>query len=178
MRRPRNISLPTQIHELVVSTYFQKFINKETLAVLLYQAMVTLLNASLNLLIITWNLLYRHCHPTSKTRPTFFSNCRISARSPKTLSSSRLMFLPYTLTYHIKKVKIYSHWKNLRPYPNDLWKEQFLFQWSTLPTDPRHCDGHAHGKFWKACHQKRPSETICLVEIYRWHFHDLVWRRR
>ena len=43
MRRPRNISLPTQIHELVVSTYFQNFINKETLVVLLYQAMVTLL---------------------------------------------------------------------------------------------------------------------------------------
>ena len=37
MRRPTNISLPTQIHTLVVSTHFQKFINKETLAVLLYQ---------------------------------------------------------------------------------------------------------------------------------------------
>ena len=41
---------------------------------------------------------YRHFHPTSRTRPTFFPNSRISARSPKTLSSSRLMFLPYTLT--------------------------------------------------------------------------------
>ena len=169
MRRPRNISLPTQIHELVVSTYFQKFINKETLAVLLYQAMVTLLTH----LWICWL-----SPETSCTDTAILHQRQDSARSPKTLSSSRLMFLPYTLTYHIKKVKIYSHWKNLRPYPNDLWKEQFLFQWSTLPTDPRHCDGHAHGKFWKACHQKRPSETICLVEIYRWHFHDLVWRRR
>ena len=34
MRRPTNVSLPTQIHDLVVSTYFLKFINKETLAVL------------------------------------------------------------------------------------------------------------------------------------------------
>ena len=32
-----------------LSTYFQKFINKETLAVLLYQAMVTLLRPSLYL---------------------------------------------------------------------------------------------------------------------------------
>ena len=34
------------------------------------------------------------------------------------------------------------------------------------------------GKFWTACHRKHPSKTICLVEIYRWHFHDLDWRRR
>lgn len=59
-----------------------------------------------------------HLKPLVQTLPsyikdttTFFSNSRISARSPKTLSSSRLMFLPYTLTYHIrkaKKLKIYS----------------------------------------------------------------------
>ena len=35
-----------------------------------------------------------------------------------------------------------------------------------------------HGKFRTACHRKCPSETICLMEIYRWHFHDLDWRRR
>ena len=68
MRRPTNISLPTQIHELVVSTYFLKFINKETLTVPLYQAMVTLLNASLNLLIITWNLL------TIQTLPSYIKD--------------------------------------------------------------------------------------------------------
>ena len=116
MRRPTNISLPTQIHELVVSTYFLKFINKETLAVLLYQAMVTLLNASLNLLTITWNLLCRHFHLTSRTRPTFFSNSKISARSPKTLSSSRLMFFSlYTNIPHKKGGEGCRHFLNTRP---------------------------------------------------------------
>ena len=136
MRRPTNISLPPQIHELVVSTYFLKFINKETLAFLLYQAMVTLLNASLNLLIITWNLLYRHCHPTSKTRPTSFSNCRILASSPKTLSSSRLMFLPYTLTYHIRKAKKLADifltpvLKNLFPLKESATLSEWSLEWT------------------------------------------------
>lgn len=128
MRRPTNISLPPQIHELVVSTYFLKFINKETLAFLLYQAMVTLLNASLNLLIITWNLLYRHFH-------LFFSNSRISARSPKTLSSSRLMFLLYTLTYHIKKAKKLADifltpvLKNLFPLKESATLSEWSLEW-------------------------------------------------
>ena len=97
--------------------------------------MSTLLSVSLNLLIITWNLLYRHCHPTSKTRPTFFSNCRISTRSPKTLSSSRLMFLLYTLTYHIKKAKKLADifltpvLKNLFPLKESATLSEWSLEW-------------------------------------------------
>ena len=56
-----------------------------------------------------------------------------------------------------KKSKIYSHWKNLWPYPNDPWNEQFLFQRSTLPADRLMVPRWARAWY--------PPKQICSWEI-------------
>ena len=133
MRRPRNISLPTQIHELVVSTYFQNFINKETLVVLLYQAMVTLLTH----LWICWlspetsctdtaNLHQRHDPLPSPTAESWPAPRKRYARHAWC----------FFLTYHIRKAKKLADifltpvLKNLFPLKESATLSEWSLEWT------------------------------------------------
>ena len=73
------------------------------------------LNAFLHLLIITWNLWYNHIRPTSKTRPTFFTNSSNLVQSTA-IYSLRLMFHHHIQTYHIthyNQCSVFKRFKSL-----------------------------------------------------------------
>ena len=72
------------------------------------------LNAFLHSLIITWIVWYSHFRPTSKTRPTFFTNSSNLLQSPVMLSFLRLMFHHYIQTYNITHYNQFSVFKGLK----------------------------------------------------------------
>ena len=118
-RRPKSSKDgPTQPKSsigLAFSISSRKFTNKETLVAQSSLAMVTPLNAFLHLLIITWNLWYNHIRPTSKTRPTFFTNSSNLVQS-SAIYSLRLMFHHHIQTYHIthyNQCSVFKRFKSL-----------------------------------------------------------------
>ena len=158
--------------------------------------MVTLLNASLNLLI------NYHLKPLVQTLPSYIKDTthfllQLQNLGPLPENAILVTFDVSSLYTNIpnkESEEACRHFLNTRPLKSvpiericDLIRmilgmNNFLFQWSTLLTDPWHCDGPAHGTFLcKYVHgnfeqlaiENVPTETICLVEIYRWHFHDL-----